>query len=142
MLTPADRVALARELPALARRYPRLLFNEGLAQAFLEPPKNPDDCVFAKMSANYSADLESRVEPCVFGGSPDCSQCGCAASSGMHWVRGVKIAGGLKVGHFIGGSVKVGLTVNRLRSRLNRSSRWDPKAASSNKKNSLVQIQP
>jgi sulfatase maturation enzyme AslB (radical SAM superfamily) len=28
-----------------------------------------------------------------FGGTPDCSQCGCAASSGLHWIRGVKVAG-------------------------------------------------
>jgi MoaA/NifB/PqqE/SkfB family radical SAM enzyme len=141
ILTPADRVTLARELPLLALRYPKLLFNEGLAQAFLQPPQNPDDCIFAKMSANYSADLRSRVEPCVFGGSPDCSQCGCAASSGLHWVRTIKIAGGLKVDHFIEGSVKVGLMVNRLRSRLTRSPRWDPNAASSSEKNSLVQIE-
>ena len=67
-LTPADRETLARELPSLAKRYPKLLFNDGLANAFLHPPKNPDDCLFAKMSANYSADFETRVEPCVFGG--------------------------------------------------------------------------
>ncbi len=89
MLTPEDRETLARQLPPLA--VSKLLFNEGLAQAFLRPPKNPGDCVFSKMSANYSADLESRVEPCVFGGTPDCSQCGCAISSGLHWVRGRQI---------------------------------------------------
>ena len=85
MLSSETALTLARELPALARRYPKFLFNEGLARRFPQPPKNPDDCVFAKMSANYSADLKSRVEPCVFGGTPDCSQCGCAASLGMHW---------------------------------------------------------
>ena len=30
-LSPADRETLARELPPLAKRYPKLLFNEGLA---------------------------------------------------------------------------------------------------------------
>jgi organic radical activating enzyme len=141
-LSPVDRSVVARELPALALRYPKLLFHDGLAKAFLDPPKNPGDCVFSKMSANYSADLESRVEPCVFGGSPDCSQCGCAASSGLHWIRGVKVAGGLKVGHFISGSVKVGLTMNRFRSRLTRSSRWGSKPPTAGKKDALVQIQP
>jgi MoaA/NifB/PqqE/SkfB family radical SAM enzyme len=125
-LTPADRQALARELPPLAKRYPKLLFNDGLANAFLHPPKNPDDCLFAKMSANYSADFETRVEPCVFGGAPDCSQCGCAASSGLHWVRGMKVAGPVKVDHFIGSSVKIGLMMNRLRSRTARPTRWNP----------------
>jgi organic radical activating enzyme len=141
MLGQADRVTLALELPTLAKRYPKLLFNEGLAKAFLEPPKNPGDCVFAKMSANYSADLKSRVEPCVFGGSPDCSQCGCAVSSGLHWVRGVKVVGGLQVGHFIKSSIKVGLVANRLRSRVARSTRWDGNAAKPTEKTPPVQIQ-
>lgn len=141
MLSGEDRLELARKLPVLGVRYPKLLFNEGLAKAFLSPPKNPGDCVFAKMSANYSADLDSRVEPCVFGGTPDCSQCGCAASMGMHWVRTVPVAAGLKVGHFIGASVKVGLLVNRLRSGPARS-RWTPGAPRPSGEDALVQIQP
>ena len=141
MLTPADRETLARELPPLAERYPKLLFNDGLAEAFLHPPKNPDECLFAKMSANYSADFETRVEPCVFGGAPDCSQCGCAASSGLHWVRGMKVAGPVKVDHFIGSSVKIGLMMNRLRSRAGRPSRWNSNTPKPDNKNELVQIQ-
>ncbi len=141
-LTPADRETLARELPSLAKRYPKFLFNEGLAKAFLNPPKNPDDCLFAKMSANYSADFETRVEPCVFGGTPDCSQCGCAASSGLHWVRGIKLAGPVKVDHFISSSVKIGLMMNRLRSRAAQPPRWNPPPASrETKDDELVQIQ-
>lgn len=142
MLSSDDRAALGRQLPALTARYPKLLFNEGLVKAFLQPPENPGDCVFAKMSANYSADLESRVEPCVFGGTPDCSQCGCAASMGMHWVRTVKVAGGLKVGHFIGASVKIGLLMNRLKSRSTRPPRWTPGAPPRpSGEDALVQIQ-
>jgi MoaA/NifB/PqqE/SkfB family radical SAM enzyme len=143
MLTPANRESLARELPSLAKRYPKFLFNEGLAEAFLHPPKNPDDCLFAKMSANYSADFKTRVEPCVFGGAPDCSQCGCAASSGLHWVRGVKLAGPVKVDHFIGSSVKIGLMMNRLRSRTARPTRWDPSdTPRDSNSDKLIQIQP
>jgi MoaA/NifB/PqqE/SkfB family radical SAM enzyme len=142
-LMAEDRVTLARELPALAKRYPKLLFHEGLAKAFLNPPKNPDECLFAKMSANYSADFETRVEPCVFGGTPDCSECGCAASIGMHWVRGVKVAGPVKVDHFISSSVKTGLLMNRLRSRPARPSRWTPSSPSQTPKDDkLIQIQP
>jgi MoaA/NifB/PqqE/SkfB family radical SAM enzyme len=142
ILTPADREALARELPSLAKRHPKLLFYDGLANALLHPPKNPDDCLFAKMSANYSADFETRVEPCVFGGTPDCSQCGCAASSGLHWIRGIKVAGPVKVDHFIGSSVKIGLMMNRLRSRSAQPPRWNPSATSPDGKNGkFVQIQ-
>jgi organic radical activating enzyme len=141
MLTSADRLSLAAQLPALARLYPKLLFTEGLASAFLHPPENPDDCVFSKMSANYSADFATRVEPCVFGGNPDCSQCGCAISSGLHWVRGVGI-GPIKIDHFIGGSVKVGRLFNRLRSRTIQPSRWTPGATRSDRKDKLVQLRP
>jgi hypothetical protein len=104
------------------------LFTEDLAKAFLSPPKDPDDCVFARMSANYSADLKSRVEPCVFGGAPDCSQCGCAISSGLHWVRTVKVAGPVKVDHFIQGSMNVGRFVNRFRARPVEPERWVARA--------------
>jgi MoaA/NifB/PqqE/SkfB family radical SAM enzyme len=143
MLTAADRETLGRELPVLGKRYPKFLFYDGLAKAFLAPPKNPDDCLFAKMSANYSADFETRVEPCVFGGTPDCSQCGCAASTGMHWVRGVKVAGPVKIDHFIASSVRIGLMVNRLRSPGAKPSRWTPSAnPPGSKVDKLVQIQP
>jgi MoaA/NifB/PqqE/SkfB family radical SAM enzyme len=141
ILTPDDRVALARQLPALALRHRKFDFNEGLAGAFLHPPRNPDDCVFAKMSANYSADFQTRVEPCVFGGTPDCSQCGCAISSGLHWVRGIRLAGPVKVNHFIQGSVRVGRWMNRLRSRTARLSRWNPTAVPPDSKSKLIQIQ-
>jgi len=143
MLTQGDRETLARELPSLAKRYPKLLFNAGIAEAVLHPPKNPDDCVFAKLSANYSADFTTRVEPCVFGGAPDCSQCGCSASTGLHWVRTIKVAGPVKINHFIAGSVKIGLMMNRMRARPAKPTRWDPDGAPPNhKKDGLVQIQP
>ncbi|HTW22304.1 MAG TPA: radical SAM protein [Candidatus Baltobacteraceae bacterium] len=143
MLTLEHRVALAQQLPALSAKYPKLLFNKGIAGALVRPPKNPADCLFSKMSANYSADLETRVEPCVFGGNPDCSQCGCAASSGLHWIRGVRMAGPLKVGHFIQNSVRIGRLANRLRSRPSQPPRWNPGSAhpESDSDNDFVQIQ-
>ena len=141
MLMTKDREALARQLPSLALRYPKLLFTEGLSQALIDPPKNPDECVFAKMSANYSADLETRVEPCVFGGMPDCSQCGCAISLGLHWIRSIKLARLVKVGHFIAGSVNVGVGINRLRSSSSGHSRWNTTTIP-NRKSDLVQIRP
>jgi hypothetical protein len=97
--------------------------------------------VFAKMSANYSADLTSRVEPCVFGGAPDCSQCGCAASMGMHWVRGVNVVGGLKVGHFMGTSIKIGLMMNRAKSSAHKPARWTPGTRRRSGDDALIQIE-
>ena len=141
MLTQADRARIVRELPRLAVKYPKLLFKVGLGQALLNPPKDPGDCVFATMSANYSADLQTRVEPCVLGGTPDCSQCGCAASSGLHWIRGIKIAGPIRIGHFITASLKMGLLVSRLRSRASLLPRWRGATGPTDRKAGLVQIQ-
>jgi len=140
MLTADNREALARILPQLSLRHPKLAFKDGMAQALLAPPRSPDDCLFAKMSVNYSADLESRVEPCVFGGSPDCSQCGCAASNALHWVRSVPVAGPLKVGHFIESSIRVGKFVNGLRTRPPKPPRWNRPALRPKRKSQLVQI--
>jgi MoaA/NifB/PqqE/SkfB family radical SAM enzyme len=140
MLSPHEREALAGALASLAARYPKLAFNRGYAKALVHPPENPDDCLFARMSANYSADLQSRVEPCVFGGSPDCSQCGCAVSSALHWIRTVSVAGPIKVDHFVGGSIGVGRVVNRLRST-GGSSRWNSGARPPAPKPPLVHIE-
>jgi organic radical activating enzyme len=141
MLTLAQREMLASELPFLARRYSKLLFKPGTAKALVSPPENPQECLFAKMSANYSADLQSHVEPCVFGGSPDCSQCGCAISSGLHWIRTIRVAGPLKVDHFIGGSIGIGRVVNRLRSSRGPA-RWYSSKGSPTPECELIQIGP
>jgi len=141
-LTPEDRQILARRLSSLNREYPKLLLTDGMAEALLHPPSGPEDCLFSRMSANYSADLQSRVEPCVFGGAPDCSQCGCAISSALHWIRSVKVVGPVKVGHFVKGSIAVGTLMNRLRSRAMQPSRWRPSSQKPKPSSDLVQIQP
>jgi len=142
MLTSEDREVMARRLISLKQRNPKLLVTEGMARAFVHPPSNPDDCLFSKMSANYSADLESRVEPCVFGGAPDCSQCGCAISSALHSIRTIKLAGPVKIDHFVRGSIGVGLLANRLRSHSIRPSRWHSAAPKQKPRPGLVQIEP
>jgi len=141
MLTPEDRQLIARHLPSLHKQYPKLLTTEGIARAILHPPSNPEDCLFSKMSANYSADLRSRVEPCVFGGAPDCSQCGCAISSGLHWIKTIKFAGPLKIDHFVRGSIGVGLLVNRLRLRSLQLARWRSGAPKPKPRPDLVEIE-
>jgi MoaA/NifB/PqqE/SkfB family radical SAM enzyme len=141
ILAPGHRELVARELPCLHEKFPKLHMNPGIARAFVQPPSNPSDCLFAKMSANYSADLETRVEPCVFGGAPDCSQCGCMASSALHWIRSVGVAGPLKVGHFIGGSIAIGSFVNRLSGRAIKPPRWRPGVPQARSKSALVKIE-
>src|SRR5271169_156711 len=139
-LMPQDRELVARELPQLGRSYRKLLLPEGMGRAFVKPPANPDDCLFSKMSMNYSADLRTHVEPCVFGGNPDCSQCGCSISSALHWVREVKLAGPLKVGHLVQGSLNVGSVLRKLRGDSAAPNRWKEGVRFVGQKTPLVQI--
>ena len=131
---------MARELPGLREAYPKLLMNPGIGQALLEPPKSPQDCLFSRMSTNYSADLKARVEPCIFGGTPDCSQCGCVASSGLHHVQQRKIFGPLSIGHLVRGSTAIGSLMNRLRSGAVNPSRWSGLTPGQDPPADLVQI--
>jgi hypothetical protein len=114
MLSAEQREQVARELPRLHAIYPKLLTRKGYAQALLNPPQSPKDCTFSRLSKNYSADLKTRVEPCVFGGDPDCSQCGCSASAAAHWVSEMRIAGPLKAKHLLRGSMRIGSAMARL----------------------------
>jgi len=113
-LTAEQRAYVAAELPRLRTLYPKLLTGRGYAEALLHPPASPKECTFSRLSKNYSADLKTRVEPCVFGGDPDCSQCGCSASAAAHWISGVQLAGPLKAKHIMLGSMAIGGALARL----------------------------
>ena len=123
-LAPGDRQKVAAELPLLRSAYPKLLMTPSLARVLLSPPASPRHCLFARMSTNYSADLRTRVEPCIFGGNPDCSQCGCAVTVGAHHIKEFSLLGPLKAGHLVNASIAIGTAVNRLRSRPVQPSRW------------------
>ncbi|MGA8313302.1 MAG: radical SAM protein [Terriglobales bacterium] len=125
MLTLEERQRVARELPSLRESYPKLLMSPGIAEALVEPPRNPQECLFSKMSTNFSADLTTRVEPCIFGGTPDCSQCGCVVSSGLHHVQKRSVVGPLKIGHLVRASTAIGSLMNRLRSGAANPYRWN-----------------
>jgi sulfatase maturation enzyme AslB (radical SAM superfamily) len=140
ILSADDRRRLLKELLDLRTVHPKLLFNEGIAQAFQEPPANPKECLFSKMSVNYTADLKTRVEPCIFGGTPDCSQCGCAISTGLHWLKSISVAGPLKIDHFVRGSIAVGSLVNRLNVQSMQPSRWEHGSHNKDQDSPLVQI--
>jgi len=126
MLSRADRERVGKELVSARSRYPKLLMNNGIADAIVRPPANPDSCMFARMSTNYSADLSTRVEPCIFGGRPDCSQCGCAISSGLHWLKTLR-AGPLRVEHLALSAAFIGAFMGKLRRGYKSHPRWKSK---------------
>jgi MoaA/NifB/PqqE/SkfB family radical SAM enzyme len=124
MLTAESRSRLIALLPELCRRFPKLLIDSRTPTALAHPPASPRHCSFARMSINYSADLATRVEPCIFGGNPDCSQCGCAISVALHAIQDVKVKGPVRVRHLVNASTCIGATVNRFRRNTPAPVRW------------------
>jgi hypothetical protein len=126
MLTLAERRRAAEDLIEARMRNPKLLMNRGIANAICHPPRNPSACMFARMSTNLSADLNTRVEPCIFGGKPDCSQCGCAISTGLHWLK-TKHLGAVRVEHVALAAAAIGSVAGRLREGYQFHPRWKAK---------------
>ncbi len=108
-ILPGDaRGRVVRELIELTRIYPKLDMPEGLIERFLDPPPKPAECIFAKTTRTITADLETRVGPCQFGGNPDCSQCGCMASAGLNNIGKHKLPGGVSIGWLFHASHEIG----------------------------------
>lgn len=113
-LTPADRVNVVRELKRLRPLYPKLQMPAPVIDAYLEPPDNPGDCIFAQTTDCVSADLQTTITPCQFGGTPDCGNCGCMASAGLAAIGRYRLGGVVPIDLLFKGSLGVGHAVNRL----------------------------
>lgn len=140
VLTTENRQELLRQLPDLSHHYPKAFISQRLLRAFRKPPLNPEGCVFSRMSTNYSVDLKTRVEPCVLGGTPDCSQCGCIASLGLHSLDLVKL-GPLSVRDVVRTSIAVGKRIASFQSESGIPERWRPRQIETKKPVGLVQIE-
>jgi MoaA/NifB/PqqE/SkfB family radical SAM enzyme len=114
-LSPADRKRVVNDLLALRLRHPKFAVPRGLIEAYATPPESPDDCVFAQTTTTVSADLTTKITPCQFGGTPDCSSCGCLASAGMTAIARHRLFGFIPVGSIFNGSIRVGERVRKLR---------------------------
>ena len=117
-LRPADRRDVVATLLALRERYRKIDMPKGMIEVYAEPPASPDECVFARVTRTMSADLETRVTPCQFGGRPDCANCGCIASAGLGALGRYRLAGPLRVEHVFNASLAVGSAVRGVRQRL------------------------
>jgi hypothetical protein len=99
---------------------------EVVIQQFAAPPHSPADCVFALTTQTLSADLQTKITPCQFGGTPDCASCGCIASMGLASIAAHKLGGFLPVGVIFKASVKIGQA--RAKSRNDRPASGPPAA--------------
>jgi MoaA/NifB/PqqE/SkfB family radical SAM enzyme len=122
ILSPAQRVAAIADLHRLRVKYPRLDMHEVVIQEIASPPRNPRECIFARTTAIVSADLQTRVTPCQFGGEPDCTQCGCIASMGLAAVGHHRL-GPVTAGQIFMASDRFGKTWQRVQRRLTRKPR-------------------
>jgi MoaA/NifB/PqqE/SkfB family radical SAM enzyme len=116
ILTPEMRNQVLNELERLYPLYPKLQLNRQMIEEFRKPPKSPDECIFARTTRSLSADLQTRITPCQFGGTPDCTQCGCVASMALAAVGHHRVAPGLTAGDLMNASERIGSAVGRIRS--------------------------
>jgi MoaA/NifB/PqqE/SkfB family radical SAM enzyme len=110
-LTLDERRSVVETLLRVRQHQNKLDMPEGMIQEFLSPPVSPDRCIFAQTTRTLSADLRTRVEPCQFGGDPDCSRCGCMASMGLAAVGNRRLLGPITAGHIFWASMAIGRQV-------------------------------
>ena len=120
ILTPDQRRRVIEELMDLRERYPVIDMHPRMIEEFRNPPASPKDCIFAQTTLTFSADLKTKITPCQFGGTPDCSQCGCIASMGLAAVGHYRVLPGVTAGNLFALSALVGNGMNKLRSRHDR----------------------
>jgi MoaA/NifB/PqqE/SkfB family radical SAM enzyme len=108
ILQPEERRRAIAGLLALRKDFPKLDMSEPLIRQFAAPPRSPQDCVFAQTTETISADLKTRIQPCQFGGNPDCSACGCMASMGLAAIAEHRLGGLISVGSIFRASLAVG----------------------------------
>jgi len=108
ILTAAQRASVIADLRQLRLKYPTLEMPEGLIREMAFPPRNPEECIFARTTETISADLKTRITPCQFGGDPDCEQCGCIASMGLAAVGHYRVLGPLTAGQIFMASDRLG----------------------------------
>lgn len=114
ILTREQRSQAVHELLGLRGPYPKLDMAAAVIREFLGPPASPEKCVFAQTTLVLSADLKTRIGPCQFGGSPDCSQCGCIASMGLAAVGHHRLPTGIALDSMMKASMRLGNIVKKI----------------------------
>ena len=117
MLPPEFRQSVIDTLIGFRQEFPKLEMPKGLLDVYRDPPQAPHSCLFAKITRTIAADLESTINPCQFGGTPDCSQCGCMASAALAAVDRHRLLPGIRVGMIYSLSYRVGQCLERVRRR-------------------------
>jgi organic radical activating enzyme len=113
ILSHDQRDQVLAELTRLRSSFPKLKLPDLVIQGYRKPPRSPAECIFARTTINFTADLESKITPCQFGGTPDCSQCGCLASAGLKAVSDRRLMGFIPVSALYNASDAIGKVAAR-----------------------------
>jgi len=116
-LRPEDRQHVLKELRSLRADFPMLEMPAGMIAVYEHPPDSPADCIFSRVTQSLSADLQTRVTPCQFGGTPDCRNCGCIASAGLAAIGRHRLFGVVPLDPIFDASLRVGSIVRGVRNR-------------------------
>jgi len=132
ILPPESRTKVIRELLELREAYPKVAMAKSLIKAYANPPSDPSHCIFARTTKTVTADLKTLITPCQFGGTPDCSQCGCMASAGLTAVGEYRLPWiGIRAGSIYNASLSIGALTARIRGDKSSQSAESRRAAAS-----------
>jgi hypothetical protein len=124
ILPPDIRLQVIRELLELRKVFSKLAMKKGMIEAYANPSTNPSMCIFARTTTTVTANLDTRITPCQFGGRPDCSQCGCIASAAFHAIGQHRLPTGIRVGAIYDVSLRMGNAVAGVRRLRSVKARW------------------
>lgn len=112
ILSPAERKKAVEDMLSLRTSFPKLDMHPRLIAEYLTPPASPETCVFSQTTKTISADLATLIQPCQFGGNPDCSSCGCIASAGLKAIADHKLGGLIPINAIFRASIAIGKLVS------------------------------
>jgi len=107
-LTAHDRAKVLDELRRLRQKLPMIDLPERVLKGYLDPPSEPESCIFAQTTQCISSDFTTPISPCQFGGNPVCTECGCFASAGLAAFGRYKLGGMVQIGSLFSASKKLG----------------------------------
>ncbi len=117
-LDARDRGQVVADLFHLRSRYSKLQLPKELLAVYQAPPTSPEECIFARLTSSVSADLETAITPCQFGGVPDCENCGCIASAGLAAIARHRVLGLIPVSALFNVSARIGERARGWRERV------------------------
>lgn len=121
ILSSEDRAQVLTELVRLRPAFPKLYLPDSVVSGYRKPPQSPSECIFARTTLSFTADLKSTITPCQFGGKPDCTQCGCMASAGLNAIGNHRILGLFPVRAIYEASDAIGKATAKMLGRLDLS---------------------